>query len=349
MDPVQAPVRLPSVLEIRGELVAIRSKPRLSYKSINDNGPLIRQLPAVDDEIARNGHPEGNRTPAAMHVIECAVERKISDPRLKSILQITLPITSPHEAAEGKGDDKGQGEHRTKMHERYEAASANVGCGDSRGTHFVGLVETAYRELASVLVRSETSPCRGPKADHTALLATLADTKVSELELLSMAGLVLSRDLRERLSALILDRYPKSLARARLPTGRRGANAIVELGWVIERALLGYESDGPDQVPLLSAAELKKLLVTRGGRALNTRVTDVATAYSSRTGIGRPRGPIPTEFYIAKEASLQFLVNALRLIEIQSNPRFGARGRQRPAPIRSETTRPGSEPAATEE
>ncbi len=131
------------------ELVTLRSRRGITQRRVEQQVTLCA-LPIVDSEMARVGLQD--RSAAAYNVVECAVLRGIGRPDLRLILRRTLNLSG----TDGEGLDDRREVVRAELH--------------LFGNAYEDRESIAYRELASFLLRRQSSPCGADVGDRPSLL-----------------------------------------------------------------------------------------------------------------------------------------------------------------------------------
>jgi len=178
----------PGFSDVHRELVKIRKTRGLSIDSVERHGAALRLLPVVNHELMRRRWTEGDRTSAVLNVVECAISRAVHHDYaviLKHTLNIAVLLPSGSEPKE-------------TIDKRLEAAREELCWSSSSETHLKKMYKQAYIELASLLSRTERSPCEGDIQDvHRDALARLWPQAISLVESLMALGVGPS-DPRER-------------------------------------------------------------------------------------------------------------------------------------------------------
>ena len=147
---LEAP-RRPSVNEIYAELVKIR-RTGLNEQSVRKHGDKLVTLPIVADELRRGGHASIDKVNAAIKAVECAVDNLTPrDPEHSYLLYTLIRIRSQQvserilDAREAMGFSVTRdGRANDQIYSQLEAD-----------------LTKAYRQLAAVLVRADSTPCTG--------------------------------------------------------------------------------------------------------------------------------------------------------------------------------------------
>lgn len=130
----------PTLREIRRELVLLRTASRgVTQERIQKVAKTMQRLPVVDREMDRAGIAD--RSVATQSVLECAVRNIIRDEQFQIILEMTLNLYGS----------------QPSLYQRRLAAQDRIDVWVPKT--YSRIEESAYVELAAVLIRLDRSPC----------------------------------------------------------------------------------------------------------------------------------------------------------------------------------------------
>lgn len=235
------------VADIYGELVKIR-RTGLTVHSVLAHAAKLLELPCVTQELARivgdASDVEGkhDRASAAVNVIECAVAYGIRQRAYRVILWRTLHLAG---VPGGTGKWAEWDADTPTVGQRLSAAMRDLRWSELKQKRAEEKMVEAYTELASVLVRRDTSPCRASTDDSPLdieLAEFLDDLVGSATQLLRITrnlsglGFELDEGVREALHMEMIELLPRGVAEVRKHPAMPDHSVVMELIGAILRS-----------------------------------------------------------------------------------------------------------------
>jgi hypothetical protein len=176
----------PTIREVRRELVRLRVGRGATQERVSEVCPLSRQLPVVQDQQSRSAVPDADV--ALLEVLDCTTDVAIGNEDFRIVLRRTLNLGST---------DWGS-------HLKARRDKAQAGVRISSPKTYARLEESAYIELASLLIRLDVTPCGADRALRRAFrrLASNEEESVSvsaevTIPLQSLVSILLTEILSE--------------------------------------------------------------------------------------------------------------------------------------------------------